>query len=75
MTQESVLTYEVGLNQPLFNRPVRVTAAAFYNDYTDKQLRGRIIDPLVGPLEKLVNIPNPEFGAWREVSRRVRSVG
>jgi iron complex outermembrane recepter protein len=57
VTQESVLAYEIGFKQPLFNRAVQINGAAFYYDYRDKQLRGRILDPVFGPLDALVQVP------------------
>lgn len=56
-TQESILAYELGLKATLLDRSLQLTGAAFYYDYTDKQTRGRLIDPIFGPLQKLVNIP------------------
>lgn len=56
--QESVLAYEVGIKQALFNRKAQMNFAAFYYDYKDKQLRGRILDNIFGPLEALVSIPD-----------------
>lgn len=55
--QESILAYEVGFKQPLFDRSVQLNGAAFYYDYTDKQLRGRILDQIFGPLDALVQVP------------------
>ena len=55
--QESVMTYEVGFKQPLFDRKLQIDAAAFYYDYKDKQIQGRILDPIFGPLAALVQIP------------------
>lgn len=59
VTQESVLAYEVGLKSSLFNRALDVTAAAFYYDYTNKQLLGRnVFTPnIFGAQAALVNIP------------------
>ncbi|MFL6603443.1 MAG: TonB-dependent receptor [Steroidobacteraceae bacterium] len=59
VTQESVLEYEGGIKAGLFDRRMQINAAAFYNDYTDKQLHGRILDPfgILGVLEKLLNVP------------------
>ena len=67
VTQESILAYEIGAK----SKPVRnlqFDAAAFYYDYNDKQIRGRVPDAVFGPLEALVNIPRShilgaEFGA------------
>jgi outer membrane receptor protein involved in Fe transport len=57
--QESVLVYEAGIKASLLDRRLQINAAGFYNDYSDKQLRGRIIDPfgVVGILDKLLNVP------------------
>jgi outer membrane receptor protein involved in Fe transport len=57
--QETVLVYEAGIKQSLLDHRVQFTAAAYYNDYTDQQVRGRIEDPfhVVGILDVLDNIP------------------
>lgn len=57
--QESVLAYEVGVKTSTPDRVLSLSAAAFYYDYSDKQLKGRIVtDPnLFGPQEALVNVP------------------
>ncbi|WP_162986906.1 TonB-dependent receptor [Sphingomonas paeninsulae] len=55
--QESLLAYEVGVKAPLLDRALQVNASAFYYNYKDKQLRGRILDPFFGLLETLVSIP------------------
>src|SRR3546814_3929332 len=39
------------------DRMLQLNAAGFYYDYTYKQLRGKILDPVFGPLEALVTIP------------------
>ncbi|CAN5264117.1 TonB-dependent receptor [soil metagenome] len=57
VSQERVIAYEAGLKLPLFDRRVQLNAAAFYYDYKDKQLRGRVRDPIFFTLEQLVNIP------------------
>jgi len=57
VTQESVLAYESGVKAPLPGQLGQFEASAFYSDYYQKQLRGRIADPVFGPLEALVNIP------------------
>lgn len=69
--QESLLAYEVGFKQPLFDRRVQVNGALFYYDYKDKQLRGRILDPIFGPLDALVQVPKSQVkGAEAEISAR-----
>ena len=55
--QESVLAYEAGIKTPFFDRRVELTFAGFYYDYKDKQLRGRLPDPVFGTLDGLVQIP------------------
>jgi outer membrane receptor protein involved in Fe transport len=57
VTQESLLSYEVGFKQPLLGRRLQINGAAFYYDYKDKQLRGRVLNPIFGPLDALVQIP------------------
>jgi outer membrane receptor protein involved in Fe transport len=55
--QESVIDYEGGFKTQLFNRTLSLSGAAFYYNYRNKQLRGKIIDPIFGALDKLLNIP------------------
>ena len=55
--QESVTAYEVGAKVPLDDHKIELTGAVFYYDYTDKQLRGRLPDPVFGTLDGLVQIP------------------
>jgi outer membrane receptor protein involved in Fe transport len=55
--QESVLAYEAGFKLSLLGRSLQLNGAAFYYDYTNKQIRGRVIDPVVGGLIRLLNIP------------------
>lgn len=59
VTQESVLAYEVGAKGAFANRRVDFSAAAFYYDYRDKQLKGRSNLPpaILGAIEALVNVP------------------
>jgi len=56
-TQERLDAYEVGIKAPLFDRRAHLNLAAFYYDYKDKQVRSKILDPVFGALEKLINIP------------------
>ena len=56
--QESVLAYETGAKLSLFDRKLQVNGAIYYYDYSDKQLRGKFIDPNYhAAFEKLFNIP------------------
>lgn len=56
-TEEKVLAFEAGFKAPLADRKVQLNGAAFYYDYSDKQVRGRIADPVFGLLEKMLNVP------------------
>lgn len=55
--EERLDAYEIGVKAPLLDRRVQVNASAFYYDYTDKQFRGTVVDPLFGKLERELNIP------------------
>src|SRR5690606_22224814 len=57
VTQESVLSYEVGLKWTLLEETLQVNSAFFYYDYDDKQLRSKIDSPPFGRLDVLQNIP------------------
>lgn len=66
--QEKVVAYEAGVKLPLADRSVNLNGAVFYYDYRDKQVRGRILDPIYGLLEKMVNVPKSSIlGAEAEV--------
>lgn len=56
-TQEKVIAYEAGFKAPIGNRRVQLNGAAFYYDYSDKQVRGRVQDTVFGLLEKMLNVP------------------
>ena len=57
VTQEYLTDYEIGAKTQLFNHHLSVNGAAFYYDYKDKQLKGRLEDHTFGTLNALVNIP------------------
>ncbi|MGE4306425.1 MAG: TonB-dependent receptor [Novosphingobium sp.] len=57
VVQESLLDYEVGFKAQLLDRKLSVTGAAFYYDYSNKQLRAKFVDPIFGGLDYLVNVP------------------
>lgn len=57
VVQEKVLAYETGFKVSLAEKTLQLNGALFYYDYSNKQLRGRIQDPVFGQLEALVNIP------------------
>lgn len=60
VTQESLLSYEVGAKSSLLDRRLQLNAAYFHYDYTNKQVLGQFIDPVFGTLQALVNIPKSE---------------
>jgi outer membrane receptor protein involved in Fe transport len=62
VTQESILAYEIGIKQPFSDNRLQFNGATFYYDYTDKQLHGRVLDQVFGPLDTLVQIP--ESRVW-----------
>ena len=67
-TQEKLVDFEAGFKSPLFDRRVNVNGAAFYYQYTDKQVRGRVSDPVYGLLEKMINVPKSEvYGAETDI--------
>lgn len=72
-TQESLLAYEVGFKSQLLDRTLQLNGAAFYYDYTDKQILGSVLDPVFGPLPALVNVPESHVvgfevsGVWRPI--------
>ena len=57
VTQEELTAYETGFKATFPAGRMQLNGAAFYYDYIDKQLRGRVSDPLFGQLEALVNVP------------------
>lgn len=69
--QEKVVAYEAGIKAPLAGNKLQFNAAGFYYDYSDKQVRGRILDPIFGLLEKMVNVPKSRiYGIEGELTAR-----
>ena len=67
-TQEKVVAFEAGFKAPLADGKVQLNGAAFYYDYSDKQVRGRIADLVFGLLEKMLNVPKSRiFGLEGEL--------
>ena len=56
-TQESVVAYEAGFKTTTTDRRLHIDGAVFYYDYQDKQILGRVLDPLFGPLLQMINVP------------------
>lgn len=68
-TQESVLAYEAGFKLTLLDRSLQLNGAAFHYDYDDKQVLGKVLDPVIGPLLRLVNVPKSQLdGAELDVA-------
>ncbi|MEH6487978.1 TonB-dependent receptor [Hyphomonas oceanitis] len=66
--QEKLDAFEVGFKAPLARNLVQLNGSAFYYDYTDKQFRGTVLDPVFGKLEREINIPKSEImGAELEI--------
>jgi outer membrane receptor protein involved in Fe transport len=73
VTQEALMSYELGAKSQLFDQSLQLNVALFHYDYTNKQELGRILDFLgvYGALQTLLNIPKSkedgaEFSAvWR----------
>jgi outer membrane receptor protein involved in Fe transport len=55
--QESVIAYETGFKTTTADRKLHLDGAVFYYDYQDKQILGRVLDPLFGPLLQMINVP------------------
>ncbi|HMO69430.1 MAG TPA: TonB-dependent receptor, partial [Novosphingobium sp.] len=69
--QEKVLAYEGGVKLPFGGGLGNFNSAVFYYDYSDKQVRGRILDPVFGLLEKMLNVPKSYvLGVEGEVTLR-----
>jgi iron complex outermembrane receptor protein len=70
-TQEQLNAFELGGKTAFFDRALRFNFAGFYYDYKDKQLLGRILDPIFGPLPILVNVPKSRvYGLELEAQTR-----
>ena len=57
VVQEELLAYEIGAKTTLLDGSLQLNGAAFYYDYTDKQILGALEDPIFGALPSLVNVP------------------
>lgn len=73
VTQESVVAYEAGFKLSMADRKVDLSGAAFYYDYSDKQIQGFVLVPPFGNLPALVNIPKSRL-AGAELNLAVRPV-
>jgi outer membrane receptor protein involved in Fe transport len=57
VSQEGLLSYEVGFKSTLLDRQLQANGSFFYYDYSDKQILGAVADPVYGSLPALVNVP------------------
>ncbi|NML90670.1 TonB-dependent receptor [Sphingobium sp. TB-6] len=73
VTQETVLAFEAGFKLSLLDRKVQLNGAGFYYKYEDKQIRGKLQDPIFGNLEALINIPKSHIQGF-ELSAVLRPV-
>lgn len=60
-TQESITSYEAGFKATLLASSLQLNGAVFHSDYEDKQILGKVVDPFLGPLLKLVNVPESQI--------------
>lgn len=71
VVQEEVTAYEAGIKSTLANGLAQFNAAAFFYDYKDKQVRGKIPDPVFATLDALVNVPESHLtGVEAELTLR-----
>jgi len=71
VTQESVTALEGGVKSSLLDGRITLNAAVFYYDYLNKQIEGKVLDPVFGVLNRLVNVPRSElYGAEFEAVLR-----
>jgi iron complex outermembrane receptor protein len=72
--QESILAYEAGFKLTLLNRTLQLNGAGFYYDYSNKQIRGKLIDPVFSAIGALVTVPKSRIygfelsGIWTGIN-------
>lgn len=57
VVQERLVDFEGGFKLQLADRRVTITGAGFDYEYRNKQVRGKLIDPIFGQIDVLTNIP------------------
>jgi iron complex outermembrane recepter protein len=71
VVQESVTAFEAGFKAKLADGAVQFNGAAFYYDYKNKQIRGKLLDAIFGTLDTLVNVPKSRiFGLEADITLR-----
>ena len=73
VTQESVLAYEAGAKLQSVDHKLSLNAAGFYYDYRNKQVRGKLLDPIFGDLEAEVNVPKSRIWGF-EADATIREI-
>lgn len=74
VTQEKLTAYEGGFKINMLDRRLQLNASAFYYDYLNHQIFGRIPDLVFGTLQRVVNIPKSRiYGAEADINFRVSS--
>ena len=69
--QETVLAFEGGVKLGLWDKKAQLNAAVFYYDYGNKQVLGKLQDPVFGTLDVLTNVPKSHiFGLEGDLSVR-----
>jgi outer membrane receptor protein involved in Fe transport len=69
--QESVTDFEGGVKARFLDRRLDIDGAIFYYRYADKQVRGKLLDPIFGILDAEVNVPKSDIkGAELEATYR-----
>jgi outer membrane receptor protein involved in Fe transport len=61
VSQESVTAYEAGFKVQLLDNRLDINGAGFYYKYNNKQVRGKVLDPIFGLLDLLINVPQSEI--------------
>ena len=70
--QEKLTSYEIGTKLGLLDRRVQLNLAAFYYDYKNRQVYGRVLDIIFGTLSRIRNVPRSrEFGIEGDLTARV----
>ncbi len=59
-TEEELTAYEIGYKGTLADNSVQLNGAIFYYDYSDKQVLGFFVDPVFGPILRLINVPESD---------------
>ena len=58
--QEEVTAYEIGIKKGLLDQHLQFNAAIFDYNYENKQLKGRIVVPVFGALNAIINVPHSD---------------